>query len=115
MATPRTTGRSADLSEDDEIIKKARKFIGLLENPALSAAMKTDLIVLLEEVIKSRQEDVTTVNHPEKTTEVGQITVIENPYNTIEQKLEELKTITLANGAKVEELKTIITTTSERT
>lgn len=109
------SGRSADLSDNDEITKKARKFIGLLGKPALSATSKTDLVALLEEVIESRKEGVTTVNHPEKTTEVGEINVIENPYNAIEQKLEELKTITLANSAKVEDLKTIITTTSERT
>ena len=116
MATPRTSGRSADLSGNDEIIKKARSFIELLGKPTLSATAKADLIVLLEEVIESRQQRITTTsNRPETAVEVGQTNVSAERFDAIEQKLEELKTIAATNTAKVDELKTIITTTSERT
>src|SRR5438552_547312 len=114
MATPRMSGRSADLSGNDEIIKKARSFIELLGKPTLSATAKADLIVLLEEVIESRQQRVTTTsNRPETAMEVGQTNVSAERFDAIEQKLEELKTIAATNTAKVDELKTIITTTSE--
>lgn len=111
MATPRTSGRSADPSDNDEITKKAKHAIGLLEKPSLSVAAKADLIALLEEVIKSRQH----LNQPEVIVEAAQTIAAMNRFDAIDQKLEELKTITATNTAKVEELKTVITTTSERT
>ena len=45
----------------------------------------------------------------------GQTNAPTNRFDAIDQKLEELKTITTRNTAKVEELKAAITTTSERT
>ena len=111
MAPPRTSGRSADPSDHDEITKKAKIAIAALEKPALLAAAKADLIELLEEVIKSRQH----LNQPEVTVEVAQPSTAANRLDAIDQKLEELKTITATNTAKVEELKAIITTSSEKT
>jgi hypothetical protein len=113
MAAAGMSGRSADLSDNDAMIKKARSFIDLLGKgkPALLAASKTELTEFLEEVIKSRQE-ATGGNQPGTTTEAD---VVANRLAAIDQKLEEIKAITTTNSAKVEELKTTITTNSERT
>src|SRR6266480_295218 len=111
MATARTSGRSADLSDNDEITKKAKHAIGLLEKPSLSAAAKADLIALLEEVIKSGQQ----LNQPETTTGAGQTNAPTNRFDAIDERHEEIKTITTMHSAKVEELKAIITNNSERT
>jgi len=113
MAAARSSGRNAGLSESDEIIKTARTFIGLLGKPTFSAASKAGLINFLEEVIKSRQQ-VTNMNQPDAMTEQGQAGIA-NQLNAIEQKLNELKVVTTTNSAKVDELKTTITTSSERT
>ena len=63
MATTRTSGRSADLSESDEISKTARTFIVLLRKDKLPSASKAELADFLEKVIKSRQQ-VTNRNQP---------------------------------------------------
>ena len=108
------SGRSADLSESDEIIKTARTFIVLLGRATFSAASKAELAEFFEEVIKSRQQ-VTNRNQPGTMMEADQANVVANRLNAIDQKLEELKAITTTNSAKVDELKTTITTNSERT
>jgi hypothetical protein len=115
MTTTTTVGRSADLSESDEIIKRARTFIEpLLENKPFSERPKKELANFLEEVIKSRQQ-VAKGNQPGTTTGADQVNDVANRFNAIEQKLDELKAITETNFAKFDELKTVVTTTSERT
>jgi|SRR5277367_3846979 len=98
----RTSGRSADPFDNDEITKKAKNAIGLLEKPSLPVATKADLIVLLEEVIKSRH-----LNQPEVIVESAQTiaaTRIASVQLTRNSKsLKQLPTAT--NTAKVEELK----------
>ena len=111
MTPPRTSGRSADSSDHDEITKKAKIAIAALGKPALPGAAKADLIELLEEVIKSREH----LNQPEVTLKAAQTSAATNRFDAIDQKLEGLKIITEMNTAKVEELKTVITTSSERT
>ena len=112
MATTRTSGRSADLSESDEIIKTARTFIVLLRKDKLPSASKAELADFLEKVIKSRQQ-VTNRNQPGTTT--SEADVVASQLNAVNQKLDELKAIATTNSAKVDELKTTITASNERT
>jgi hypothetical protein len=113
MTTAGTSGRSADLSESDEIIKTARAFIELLEKPKLLADLKTELVKFLKEVIESRHQ-VAKGNQPGTATGADQANDGANRFNAIEQKLDELKAITETNSAKLDELRNVVTTTSER-
>jgi hypothetical protein len=68
-ATTRTSGRNADTSNNNELIKKAEAAIAMLQKPSLSGDAKTNIAALLEEMIESLKQLPTAASHAEKATE----------------------------------------------
>ena len=92
-AMPRSSGRTPDPTSQEGIFKRAKTTITTIqEGGTITKAVKTEIVTLLEDMMQRIQQS-TTGNPMEKTLETDQTNTATARFDSIEQKIEELKTM----------------------